>query len=76
MNRHNIPVEVKAVIDEAIAVGVIDPAEVYVMAVRYGDNWSSLIDGITDIAMRLHSKEGRASYYRIVDKAKAFWIKT
>jgi len=76
MNRHDIPVEVKAVIEEAIEVGVIDPAEVYVMAIKFGNDWSHLIDDVIEAAWSWHhSEEGRSMYYRVVDKAEAFWMK-
>jgi len=73
LTRHDIPETVKNVIKVAVAVDVIDIADVYCLGAKYApDNWMSLVDSLIEYAyMWIHSDSSK--HTAVVEAAEKFW---
>lgn len=74
LTRHDIPQEVKDVIDVAIREYVIDTKEVYVLALKHGDNWYELISDIVESAYAWRYVDSSV-HEAVVTEAEKFWRK-
>ena len=67
LNRHDIPEEIKELINVAIKEDVVDPIGLYTLAVNCGTNWSILVDNLVDAAyswIHCDTSIGRDAYPR------------
>ncbi len=74
MTRFDIPESVKALINKAVEVDIIDAVEVYSLASEHGDNWMALVDDVVEMAFsHIHSTDGRKKHSAIVTLAEKIW---
>jgi len=72
ITRHDIPEEVKHVIDVAITYDVIDSYELYVLAVEHTENWEDLVHDICEMAYSwIHSDKEK--HTAVVEAAEHYW---
>jgi hypothetical protein len=72
ITRHDIPEEVKHVIDVAITFDVIDSYELYVLAVKHNKNWEDLVNDICEMAYSwIHSDKSK--HEAVVEAAELYW---
>ena len=72
ITRHDIPEEVKHVIDVAVTFDVIDYPELYVLAVEHTENWEDLVHDICEIAYSwIHVDKSK--HEAVVKAAEDYW---
>ena len=72
ITRHDIPEEVKHVIDVAIVYDVIDSYELYVLANKHGEHWEDLVNDIVEIAYSwIHVDKSK--HTAVVEAAENYW---
>jgi len=70
--RHDIPGEVKNVIDVALENDVIDSYELYVLANEHKENWKGLVNDIVNIAYTWNHVD-KSKHINVVKAAEDFW---
>lgn len=81
VKTERIPIQIRAMIDEAVELGVVSPSDIVVLALNHGMDWNEWIRAILDRAKPQPEPERKSyrvklaqeRFSKLVEHARSYW---